>query len=356
MPLQSSGEIKMSQIKAALNASANNLRNYSAAAKLATGDVKFDTPDKMSDFWGYAGGSTPTTTTTTTTTTTSTTTTSTTTTSTTTTKAPVWLQLVACDDGSRNYSNQKLDGDFVIDQVVVYGNTRYFTVFRILYTNPGGTQWDVVDAGITYCPTTTTTTTTTTTIPPITATVTAGCVGGSGTGTISITNIGGGGGTPYNVGYSVQSGPPSAYATTTIPNNGTSYTFYSVPNGSYNVYIYNETTTIGKQYGVYVNCVDETTTTTSTTTSTTTTTTSSPSPYQYFIVDVYNCQFCENLESTIARFPSEQSIFVGQFYHTTSGPDGNIYKVTGTTNDSNYVYDLTNSWGSWSNCGSGCGA
>jgi hypothetical protein len=63
MPLQSSGPIKMSEIKDFLGSSSNSLRVYSAAAKAATGDAKFDTPDKFSDFYSYAGATTTTTTT-----------------------------------------------------------------------------------------------------------------------------------------------------------------------------------------------------------------------------------------------------------------------------------------------------
>jgi len=70
MPLQSSGPIKMSEIKAFLGSSSNSLRVYSAAAKAATGDAKFDTPDSLSEFYSYAGATTTTTSTTTTTTTT----------------------------------------------------------------------------------------------------------------------------------------------------------------------------------------------------------------------------------------------------------------------------------------------
>lgn len=46
MPLQTSGPIKISEIKAELGSSSNSLRNLSAAAG-------FSTPDAMSEFYGY---------------------------------------------------------------------------------------------------------------------------------------------------------------------------------------------------------------------------------------------------------------------------------------------------------------
>jgi hypothetical protein len=61
MPLQSSGPIKMSEIKDFLGSSSNSLRDYSAAAKAATGDAKFDTPDSLGEFYSYAGATTTTT-------------------------------------------------------------------------------------------------------------------------------------------------------------------------------------------------------------------------------------------------------------------------------------------------------
>lgn len=56
MALQNSGPIKMSQIKAALSTTSNSLRQYNVIAKAATGLVKFDIPDIMSEFYGYASG------------------------------------------------------------------------------------------------------------------------------------------------------------------------------------------------------------------------------------------------------------------------------------------------------------
>lgn len=67
MALQSSGPIKMSEIKAATNPSSNSLRAYNVVAKAGTGNTKFDAPDRFSDFYSYGGPTTTTTTTTTTT-------------------------------------------------------------------------------------------------------------------------------------------------------------------------------------------------------------------------------------------------------------------------------------------------
>lgn len=60
MALTSSGAIKMSDIKAALDPTSNSLRVYAAAAKATTGLVKFDAPDAFSDFYSYAAPPPPT--------------------------------------------------------------------------------------------------------------------------------------------------------------------------------------------------------------------------------------------------------------------------------------------------------
>lgn len=54
MPLPSSGEIKMSQIKAELGSSSNSLRAYAAAFDAIYGGTVFDAPDTMSEFYGYS--------------------------------------------------------------------------------------------------------------------------------------------------------------------------------------------------------------------------------------------------------------------------------------------------------------
>ena len=53
MTLQSSGPIKMSEIKAELGSSSNSLRDYSSAAG------KFQ-PDSMTEFYGYSSAPPPT--------------------------------------------------------------------------------------------------------------------------------------------------------------------------------------------------------------------------------------------------------------------------------------------------------
>jgi hypothetical protein len=54
MALPSSGRITMSEIKAELGSSSNSLRDYAIIAKAATGDSKFDAPDRLSEFYGYS--------------------------------------------------------------------------------------------------------------------------------------------------------------------------------------------------------------------------------------------------------------------------------------------------------------
>jgi hypothetical protein len=61
MALPPSGTIKMSQIKAELSSTSNSLRAYNVIAKAATSNVKFDAPDKLSDFYSYLSGTTTTT-------------------------------------------------------------------------------------------------------------------------------------------------------------------------------------------------------------------------------------------------------------------------------------------------------
>jgi hypothetical protein len=60
MALTSSGAIKMSDIKAALDPTSNSLRVYAAAAKATTGLAKFNAPDAFSDFYSYAAPPPPT--------------------------------------------------------------------------------------------------------------------------------------------------------------------------------------------------------------------------------------------------------------------------------------------------------
>jgi hypothetical protein len=60
MALPASGPIKMSEIKAYFNSTSYSLRAYAAAAKTQTGLAKFDAPDKLSEFLGYAAPEAPT--------------------------------------------------------------------------------------------------------------------------------------------------------------------------------------------------------------------------------------------------------------------------------------------------------
>ena len=94
---------------------------------------------------------------------------------------------------------------------------------------------------------------------PVTFDVSSSCSGLAPTyGKIFITNIVDGGSDVY-VGYNTAVGDPVTYATTAA-GNVTDYTFDSVPNytGSYNVYVYNNTTTGGGVESLadnVINCV-----------------------------------------------------------------------------------------------------
>ena len=188
-----------------------------------------------------------------------------------------------------------------------------------------GTTTSTTTAAPTTLPPTTTQPPPTTTFAQITATVDVGCSGNGtpGTGTIRIYNIAGGGGTPYKVGYSTQSGQPATYATTDA--GGTDYTFTNVPNGSYIVYIYQPTTGYGKLItGVTVSC----TATTSTTTSTTT-----------LVYVWYNLYRCDNGTTTTSAkfvegtFGTNQRVMYGSIYFYVTGavysdPGGTQWSVT----------------------------
>ena len=165
----------------------------------------------------------------------------TTTTTTTTTAAPVWYTLAPCDNPSQSgqYSTQKPNGTFSVGQIVIYGGTRYFTVTAVNYSDPGGTQWLVVDSGLASCPTTTTTIPPTTTLPPLQIIQSSvGCSGGAGTVTSTMS---GGTGTysaiaydnyQSNVAILVNGGAGSGLGQRiTSPSNPNVWT--SIPNGTW---------------------------------------------------------------------------------------------------------------------------
>jgi hypothetical protein len=135
----------------------------------------------------------------------------------------------------------------------------------------------------TACPTTTTTTTTTststtsttsttTTIPPVTLSLTPGCTGGPGTGTILANNFSGGTGSFEYISISATSGAEALTnldnpATRTFINGATEYTFTTLANSTYYVAIMDFS---GNKGVNNTNVLCTTTTTTSTTTTTTT--------------------------------------------------------------------------------------
>ena len=248
MALQSSGPIKMSEIKAAVGSSSNSLRAYSVIAKAATGNSIFDTPDKLSDFYSYGG-------------TTTTTSTTTTTTSTTTTFSPISFTSV-------------------VGSCILYEGTG-----RIVITISGGSglyQYSY-DGGVSYSSTTSLTTKTFDNLPDGNYTVKVKSVtdnivytygttisidcppvlqgsftyscDGNGSGTINITATGGSGNYKYRVAIS---GGSTVYDEYYHVVTGLLY------NGLYNVYLTDTT----YSYEIYLGNVQFACTTTTTTTTT----------------------------------------------------------------------------------------
>jgi hypothetical protein len=133
----------------------------------------------------------------------------------------------------------------------------------------------------TVAPTTTTTTTiaptTTTTLPPVTLSVTSGCTGGVGTGTVLANGFSGGTG---SFEFIAASSISASDALTKVGNSGTrellsgatEYTYTSLGNATYYVAIMDFSGNKGVSSGAVVNCVNPTTTTTTLAPTTTTTT------------------------------------------------------------------------------------
>jgi hypothetical protein len=306
MPLPTSGPIKMSDIKAALSTTSNSLRQYNVIAKAATGLVKFDIPDVMSEFYGYSGTPTPTPVVPTYTPiyTPEVPTTPTyyppTAPTPTTPETQIIISIAAsdaqsaCDGGDYGnitvtvYGTTLCDATKILDLPFVVTNDLGDTSpFYAAWTDGNGTRYTrrfrrdgqgtisasptaacavctVTPTPIvpTYTPPTTPTyyppavptptVPTPTYIAPITFDVSIDCGGGGydGGGRIIITNIAGGNSSNYKVGYSIQSGPPSSYATTSTGGYNY-YTFTGVANnaGGYNVYVYNTDTGAGLSKG-----------------------------------------------------------------------------------------------------------
>jgi hypothetical protein len=128
----------------------------------------------------------------------------------------------------------------------------------------------------TAAPTTTTsTTTTTTTYAAITLSVSPGCTGGEGTGTVTANGFSGG---TESFEYIAISSSSSSDALSRLDNSATrdflggatEFTYTMLANATYYVAIMDNVGNKGVSSGAVVNCVTTTTTTTSTTTTTTT--------------------------------------------------------------------------------------
>jgi hypothetical protein len=123
--------------------------------------------------------------------------------------------------------------------------------------------------------TTTSTTTTTTTYAAITLSVSPGCTGGEGTGTVTANGFSGG---TESFEYIAISSSSSSDALSRLDNSATrdflggatEYTYNMLANATYYVAIMDDLGNKGVSSGAVVNCVTTTTTTTSTTTTTTT--------------------------------------------------------------------------------------
>ena len=247
----------------------------------------------------------PTTTTTSTSTTTTTLepTTTTSTTSTTTTAAPVEYTI---DNGANGSAFGACTGSVPTSLVYAAPGNTVPIVTLILYTNQNLTSPFVGSAGyrklvqgvtsyaaevnssgeitsyVTCASQTTTTTTTTTTststtsttttLPPVTLSLTPGCAGGPGLGTILANNFQGGTGSFEYISISATSQAEALTnldnpATRTFINGATDYTFTTLPNSTYYVAIMDFS---GNKGVNNTNVLCTTTTTTSTTTTTTT--------------------------------------------------------------------------------------
>lgn len=129
------------------------------------------------------------------------------------------------------------------------------------------------------------TTTTTTTLSLITLSVTPGCAGGEGTGTVLANAFGGGTGSfEYITISDISSGDALTKldnpATRTFIGGATEYTFTGLGNATYYVAIMDYSGNKGVSTGAVVNCI---------TTTTTTTTTCNPTPQWTVVFGVYDC-------------------------------------------------------------------
>ena len=146
--------------------------------------------------------------------------------------------------------------------------------------------------------TTTSTTTTTTTYAAITLSVSPGCSGGEGTGTITANGFSGGSESFEYISISSSSSSDALSrldnsATRDFLGGATEYTYTMLANATYYVAIMDDLGNKGVSSGAVVNCVTTTTTSTTTTTTTaptttTTSTTTTTTTLGYAFVDIAN--------------------------------------------------------------------
>ena len=212
IPVKSSGPISFSEISAGVSSAggtaSTSFSNLSRQAYAITGESRFLIPDKFTDF-EYV------------------------TTTTTTTAAPVYYYNVTrCFDGANKivYGGNTYYGT---GTVVISGGTTYcYTIQNEVGaqayddTVSGPPLANCNDAACYVLPTTTTTT-----LPPLSMTISQGCVDYAGTGTINITGVTGGSGNyVYHIGGLINFNDPTQYSL----NQSAS----GLANGNYYVAVY----------------------------------------------------------------------------------------------------------------------
>jgi hypothetical protein len=169
----------------------------------------------------------------------------------TTTLAPEWYQLTSCTDGSIIYSTQYTVGAFGINNRVTIIGGAIFRITAVTSTNPGGTQQNITQTGLTGCPATTTLPPPTTTLAPMSFTYSTSCAGGAGTGIITINSISGGTGTGYQ--YSIQPTPGTWF------NYPTTNQLTGLANGTYTVAVRDSAGNGTSIPGISISCITPTT-------------------------------------------------------------------------------------------------
>jgi len=167
--------------------------------------------------------------------------------------SPVYYQLSPCAGGSNVYSILKPPGTFTSGQRVMGSSDTYYVAGNTFTVDPdpNGTKYDVtaVSPSINGCPEVTQPP-----APPVALdfNITGGCLGGSGTGTISIGSFTGG----TNSYSSVKIGNTESNAATSSPidlNSDTSYYWSNLANGTWYVLLYDSNGT-SKMKSVTISC------------------------------------------------------------------------------------------------------